>query len=41
VWVTRLGGLLLVAVGLALLTGAWNAFATWLRATVGVGQIGI
>ncbi|MGH3680965.1 MAG: cytochrome c biogenesis CcdA family protein [Natronosporangium sp.] len=40
-WVTRLGGLLLVAVGLALATGAWNAFITWLRVTVGPGQIGI
>ncbi|MPZ27468.1 MAG: hypothetical protein GEV12_13945, partial [Micromonosporaceae bacterium] len=40
-WVTRLGGLLLIAVGLALATGAWNAFITWLRVTVGPGQIGI
>lgn len=40
-WVTRLGGLLLVAVGLALATGAWNTFVTWLRVTVGPGQIGI
>jgi len=41
VWVTRLGGALLVAVGLALLTGAWTEFVNWLRATVGPGQIGI
>jgi cytochrome c-type biogenesis protein len=40
-WVTRLGGLLLIAVGLALATGAWNAFITWLRVTIGPGQIGI
>ena len=40
-WVTRLGGLLLVAVGLALLTGAWTEFINWLRATVGPGRIGI
>ncbi|MGH3679126.1 MAG: cytochrome c biogenesis protein CcdA [Natronosporangium sp.] len=38
-WVTRIGGLLLVAVGLALVTGAWSTFITWLRVTVGPGQI--
>jgi cytochrome c-type biogenesis protein len=41
VWVTRLGGVLLVAVGLALATGVWTEFVNWLRATVGPGQIGI
>jgi len=40
-WVTRLGGALLVAVGLALVTGAWTEFVNWLRATAGPGQIGI
>jgi cytochrome c-type biogenesis protein len=40
-WVTRLGGALLVAVGLALVTGAWTEFINWLRATVGPGRIGI
>lgn len=40
-WVTRLGGLLLVVVGLALLTGGWNVFIRWLLATAGPGQIGI
>ena len=40
-WVTRLGGALLVAVGLALITGGWTQFINWLRATVGPGQIGI
>jgi len=40
-WVTRLGGVLLVAVGLALVTGAWTEFVNWLRATAGPGQIGI
>ena len=39
--VTRLGGVLLVAVGLALVTGGWTEFINWLRATVGPGQIGI
>jgi cytochrome c-type biogenesis protein len=41
VWITRLGGALLVAVGLALMTGAWTVFVNWLRATVRPGQIGI
>jgi len=36
-WVTRLGGALLVLVGLALLTGAWGELMNWLRATVGPG----
>ncbi|MGC5309834.1 cytochrome c biogenesis CcdA family protein [Micromonospora zamorensis] len=40
-WVTRIGGALLVAIGLALLTGAWTDLMIWLRATVGPGQIGI
>ncbi|MFI7068894.1 cytochrome c biogenesis CcdA family protein [Micromonospora sediminicola] len=40
-WVTRLGGALLVAIGLALLTGAWTDLMIWLRATVGPGQISI
>jgi cytochrome c-type biogenesis protein len=40
-WVTRIGGVLLVAVGLALITGAWTEFVNWLRAAVGPGQIGI
>ena len=41
VWVTRTGGVLLVAVGLALICGVWGEFLNWLRATVGPGQIGI
>ena len=40
-WVTRLGGALLIAVGLALISGVWIEFLNWLRATVGPGQIGI
>lgn len=39
--VARAGGVLLVAVGLALVTGAWTEFINWLRITVGPGQIGI
>lgn len=41
VWVTRVGGVLLLLVGLALLTGAWGGFLNWLRAAVGPGTVGI
>jgi cytochrome c-type biogenesis protein len=41
VWVTRIGGALLVIVGLALVTGGWFEFINWLRATVGAGEVGI
>ena len=37
-WVTRIGGALLVLVGLALVTGAWTGFMDWLRAAVGPGS---
>jgi cytochrome c-type biogenesis protein len=40
-WITRIGGIMLIAVGLALITGAWTDFVIWLRVTVGPGQIGI
>ena len=39
--ITRIGGVLLIAVGVALMTGWWSAFTIWLRATVGPGQVGI
>ncbi|RSM71658.1 cytochrome C biogenesis protein ResC [Actinoplanes sp. ATCC 53533] len=39
--ITRIGGLMLVVVGVALMTGLWAAFTIWLRATVGPGQVGI
>jgi cytochrome c-type biogenesis protein len=32
---------LLIAVGLALVTGAWNQFLIWLQTSVGVGSVGI
>ena len=32
-WVTRIGGALLIAVGLALVTGGWNSFLIWLLTT--------
>jgi cytochrome c-type biogenesis protein len=40
-WVTRIGGALLIVVGLALVTGVWGDFVTWLRVTVGVGEVPI
>lgn len=32
-WVTRLGGVLLILVGLALITGGWDHFLVWLKVT--------
>ncbi|MEU4238947.1 cytochrome c biogenesis protein CcdA [Actinoplanes sp. NPDC026619] len=32
-WVTRIGGVLLIAVGIALVTGGWNHFLVWLLTT--------
>jgi cytochrome c-type biogenesis protein len=32
-WVTRVGGALLIVVGLALVTGGWNSFLVWLLTT--------
>jgi cytochrome c-type biogenesis protein len=40
-WVTAVGGVLLVAIGLALVTSGWNAFLIWLQTTVGVGTVGL
>jgi cytochrome c-type biogenesis protein len=40
-WVTRIGGVMLILVGLALVTGAWSEFVIWLRVTVGVGSVAI
>lgn len=40
-WVTRVGGGLLVVVGLLLVTGVWNDLVIWLRGLVGPGEIGI
>ncbi len=40
-WVTRIGGALLIVIGLALMTGAWGDFMNWLRATIGAGTVGI
>ncbi|BCJ38163.1 putative cytochrome C biogenesis protein CcdA [Actinocatenispora thailandica] len=41
VWVTRIGGVLLILVGVALLTGAWDAFTIWLQAEVGAGKVNV
>jgi cytochrome c-type biogenesis protein len=41
VWVTRVGGALLMLIGLGLVTGLWGEFLNWLRATVGPGTVGI
>ncbi|HEX5597002.1 MAG TPA: cytochrome c biogenesis protein CcdA [Micromonosporaceae bacterium] len=40
-WVTRVGGALLILVGLALVTGGWQSFVIWLQTNVGVGQVSI
>jgi cytochrome c-type biogenesis protein len=36
-WVTRIGGALLILVGLTLVTGGWNHFLVWLRVTFDFG----
>ena len=36
-WVTRIGGMLLIVVGLALVTGGWNDFLIWLQTTFDFG----
>jgi cytochrome c-type biogenesis protein len=41
VWVTRVGGAMLILVGLALASGVWGLLMNWLRATVGPGSVGI
>jgi cytochrome c-type biogenesis protein len=40
-WVTRFGGVLLVLVGLALLTGGWTEFVNWLREAGSVGAVNL
>jgi cytochrome c-type biogenesis protein len=41
VWVTRIGGGMLIVVGLALATGVWDRLLSWLMATIGPGSVGI
>jgi cytochrome c-type biogenesis protein len=40
-WVTRIGGVLLIAVGLLLLTGTWGDLVIYLRSIVRPGEIGL
>jgi len=40
-WITRIGGALLILVGLALVTGGWGDFTIWLRTTFGTGEVSI
>ncbi|MFI9641229.1 cytochrome c biogenesis CcdA family protein [Micromonospora sp. NPDC051925] len=40
-WVTRIGGALLILIGLALVTGGWQDFVIWLQTTVGPGEVSI
>ncbi|MEV4768280.1 cytochrome c biogenesis CcdA family protein [Micromonospora humida] len=40
-WVTRIGGVLLILIGLALVTGGWQNFVIWLQTTVGPGEVSI
>jgi cytochrome c-type biogenesis protein len=40
-WVTRVGGALLILIGLALVTGGWQDFVIWLQTHVGVGEVSI
>jgi cytochrome c-type biogenesis protein len=40
-WVTRFGGVLLILIGLALVTGAWDEFMNWLRAAAGPSAVGL
>ncbi|ROT33887.1 cytochrome c biogenesis CcdA family protein [Micromonospora sp. HM5-17] len=40
-WVTRVGGALLIVIGLALVTGGWQQVVIWLQTTVGVGEVSI
>ncbi|MBY8871966.1 cytochrome c biogenesis protein CcdA [Micromonospora sp. PLK6-60] len=40
-WVTRIGGALLILIGLALVTGGWQNFVIWLQTSVGTGEVSI
>jgi cytochrome c-type biogenesis protein len=40
-WVTRVGGAMLILVGLAMATGVWGDFLAWLRTSVPAGSAGI
>jgi cytochrome c-type biogenesis protein len=36
-WVTRVGGVLLILVGLTLVTGGWNHVLVWMQTTFDFG----
>jgi cytochrome c-type biogenesis protein len=40
-WVTRIGGAMLIVVGIALVSGLWLDFVIWLQARVGLGSLPI
>ncbi len=40
-WVTRIGGALLIMIGLALVTGGWTNVVIWLQTTFGTGEVSI
>jgi cytochrome c-type biogenesis protein len=40
-WITRIGGVLLIIVGLALVTGGWLDFVNWLRPAVGEWEVSV
>jgi cytochrome c-type biogenesis protein len=40
-WVTGIGGVLLIVIGLALVTNGWNAFVLWLYSVFGYGEVPI
>jgi cytochrome c-type biogenesis protein len=37
-WVTRIGGALMLAIGVTLISGQWNYFLAWLMTTLNFGQ---
>ncbi|GAA3395490.1 cytochrome c biogenesis CcdA family protein [Cryptosporangium minutisporangium] len=40
-WVVRIGGVLLVAVGAALMLGVWDDLVIWIRSVYGVGEVAL
>jgi cytochrome c-type biogenesis protein len=40
-WVTRIGGAMLVLVGVLLITGVWSDFVVWLKDSTGTGSVPI
>lgn len=40
-WVTRIGGIMLIVIGVLLITGGWDELMNWLRTTAGPGVAGL